>query len=135
MRAAQAAFNGINRKVQLKPLRWGVAPVPPQPADGPAGAAPAADEPQHSALREPFLSGGSHGAPLLGSMSSVGHAGGGFGQASSGGGGPPLLASHGSVTATAPGQPQLVLEEALLILKWGGVLTHAGRQQAEDLGR
>ena len=28
-----------------------------------------------------------------------------------------------------------VLEEVLLILKWGGVLTHAGRQQAEDLGR
>ena len=23
----------------------------------------------------------------------------------------------------------------MLILKWGGVLTHAGRQQAEDLGR
>jgi inositol hexakisphosphate/diphosphoinositol-pentakisphosphate kinase len=29
----------------------------------------------------------------------------------------------------------VVLEEALLILKWGGVLTHAGRQQAEDLGK
>ncbi len=28
-----------------------------------------------------------------------------------------------------------VLEEALLIVKWGGVLTHAGRQQAEELGR
>lgn len=28
-----------------------------------------------------------------------------------------------------------VLVEALLIVKWGGVLTHAGRQQAEDLGR
>lgn len=33
-------------------------------------------------------------------------------------------------------QPQTqVLVEALLILKWGGVLTHAGRQQSEDLGR
>lgn len=28
-----------------------------------------------------------------------------------------------------------MLVEALLIVKWGGVLTHAGRQQAEDLGR
>ncbi len=38
----------------------------------------------------------------------------------------------------AQGQGQAqgpVLEEALLILKWGGVLTHAGRQQAEDLGK
>lgn len=26
------------------------------------------------------------------------------------------------------------LEEALLVVKWGGVLTHAGRKQAEDLG-
>ncbi|EFJ51971.1 hypothetical protein VOLCADRAFT_56293 [Volvox carteri f. nagariensis] len=54
-------FSGINRKVQIKPLRWGIA------ADGLVGVA--------------------------------------------------------------------VLEEALLILKWGGVLTHAGRQQAEDLGK
>lgn len=28
-----------------------------------------------------------------------------------------------------------VVEEALLVCKWGGVLTHAGRQQAEDLGK
>ncbi len=28
-----------------------------------------------------------------------------------------------------------VLEEALMVVKWGGVLTHAGRQQAEDLGK
>lgn len=26
------------------------------------------------------------------------------------------------------------VEELMLILKWGGVLTHAGRQQAENLG-
>lgn len=28
-----------------------------------------------------------------------------------------------------------VVTELLLILKWGGVLTHAGRRQAEDLGK
>lgn len=40
----------------------------------------------------------------------------------------------GAVNASSSaGQP--VLEEGLLILKWGGVLTHAGRQQAEDLGK
>lgn len=33
------------------------------------------------------------------------------------------------------GKGDEVLEEVLLILKWGGVLTHAGRQQAENLGR
>ena len=27
-----------------------------------------------------------------------------------------------------------MVEELLLVLKWGGVLTHAGRKQAEDLG-
>lgn len=49
-------------------------------------------------------------------------------------------ASGGGGTASGspapPSQAQApVLEEALLILKWGGVLTHAGRQQAEDLGK
>lgn len=33
-----------------------------------------------------------------------------------------------------PATPQRLVE-ALLIVKWGGVLTHAGRKQAEDLGR
>ena len=36
-----------------------------------------------------------------------------------------------SSTAAAP----LVLSELLLVLKWGGVLTHAGRTQAEELGK
>jgi hypothetical protein len=27
-----------------------------------------------------------------------------------------------------------LLESALLVVKWGGVLTHAGRHQAENLG-
>lgn len=36
---------------------------------------------------------------------------------------------------SAPPPPQQILEEVLLVCKWGGVLTHAGRQQAEDLGK
>ena len=40
---------------------------------------------------------------------------------------------HSPSTTPLSGAP--VLEEALLIVKWGGVLTHAGRQQAEDLGK
>ena len=38
-------------------------------------------------------------------------------------------------SSVADNKSEEVLEEVLLILKWGGVLTHAGRQQAEDLGR
>lgn len=34
--------------------------------------------------------------------------------------------SEGSVTA---------IQEVQLILKWGGILTHAGRQQSETLGK
>ena len=36
--------------------------------------------------------------------------------------------------ASGPGQGQGQAEELLLVLKWGGVLTHAGRKQAEVLG-
>jgi hypothetical protein len=55
---------------------------------------------------------------------------------------PPLAAQAsglgpaGSGGAAAPGKGgRPAVEELLLILKWGGVLTHAGRRQAEDLGR
>jgi hypothetical protein len=37
------------------------------------------------------------------------------------------------VSVEGLGQP--VLQEVLLILKYGGVLTHAGRAQAEELGK
>jgi hypothetical protein len=41
-----------------------------------------------------------------------------------------------SAATSADGQQQQqVLTEALLILKYGGVLTHAGRAQAEELGK
>jgi len=33
------------------------------------------------------------------------------------------------------GQEEVVVKEALMILKWGGELTHAGIQQAENLGK
>ncbi len=40
----------------------------------------------------------------------------------------------GAAAGGGQGKAQHVAE-LLLILKWGGVLTHAGRAQAEDLGR
>jgi len=54
------------------------------------------------------------------------------GAAASGGAGNEPLAL---VAAAAAAAAKPVVEELLLILKWGGVLTHAGRRQAEDLGR
>ncbi len=40
-----------------------------------------------------------------------------------------------SMPPPAPPAAPPAVEELLLVLKWGGVLTHAGRTQAEDLGR
>lgn len=48
------------------------------------------------------------------------------------------LSSSGNfvaVSAAAASAHKPEVEELLLILKWGGVLTHAGRRQAENLGR
>ena len=44
----------------------------------------------------------------------------------------PLPPKLSPLTPTRPPPPP---HQVMLILKWGGVLTHAGRQQAEDLGR
>ncbi|KXZ56516.1 hypothetical protein GPECTOR_1g463 [Gonium pectorale] len=103
-------FSGINRKVQIKPLRWGL------PADSTQAAAASSATPQTA---------GSGNGPIVGA-----------------GGSTDVLAGFGSSTepgssAQLQGLPSgtPVLEEGLLILKWGGVLTHAGRQQAEDLGK
>jgi hypothetical protein len=54
---------------------------------------------------------------------------GGGGERDGGGGG------EGGVNAAGGSQLVPVLEEVLMVVKWGGVLTHAGRQQAEDLGK
>ncbi len=83
-------FSGINRKVQLKPVKWGM-----------PGAGNSSTTPEHS--------GNEHD---------------GNASASSGGG-----AGAGS------GIRVPVVKELLLILKYGGVLTHAGRKQAEELGK
>jgi len=45
---------------------------------------------------------------------------------------PPHLRGLCAGLNVVPGAP--LLEEALLVVKWGGVLTHAGRMQAEQLG-
>lgn len=92
-------FSGINRKVQLKPLKWGRANTADNSSDPDSTAA----------------AGGSNKAREAGGAAASSHL-----KPYSGGG-------------TAPDQP--VVKELLLILKYGGVLTHAGRQQAEDLGQ
>eukprot|EP00826_Nyctotherus_ovalis_P005232 TRINITY_DN11173_c0_g1_i2.p1 TRINITY_DN11173_c0_g1~~TRINITY_DN11173_c0_g1_i2.p1 ORF type:complete len:366 (+),score=99.00 TRINITY_DN11173_c0_g1_i2:1832-2929(+) len=38
-------------------------------------------------------------------------------------------------TRTANNEEEVIVQEALLVLKWGGELTHAGIQQAENLGK
>jgi hypothetical protein len=114
-------FSGINRKVQLKPLRWGLTqgqqqdPVPTGPAGGAdtSGAPQQAQEPQQEPAQQPQQ-------PQQQQPQQPGQQP----------GEPPAQGQ-----AQQPQGPQPVLEEALLILKWGGVLTHAGRKQAEDLGR
>ncbi|KAK9821974.1 hypothetical protein WJX81_008214 [Elliptochloris bilobata] len=78
------SFAGVNRKVQLKPLRW-------------------------AALEE-----GSAEQPRV--VEAL------------------LILKHGGVLTHAGRQQVWRVVEALLFLKYGGVLTHAGRQQAEALG-
>ncbi|KAG2442512.1 hypothetical protein HXX76_002598 [Chlamydomonas incerta] len=123
-------FSGINRKVQIKPLRWGVAPPAPAAGDGVASPTAAA-----AAAAAPVV----HAGPIAGaggSMEMLTGLGSGIDVGSSS-----MATLHnspsvgGAISTTGGGAGQPVLEEGLLILKWGGVLTHAGRQQAEDLGK
>ena len=110
-------FSGINRKVQLKPTKWG--PPPPAPlaseASGGGAAASGEDKGGGGGGKEKEKDGGKDGG---------GKEGGKEGGAKEGG------AKEGGRAASGP-----VVQELLLILKWGGVLTHAGRKQAEDLGK
>lgn len=110
----QAAFSGVNRKVQLKPLRW----------SGPPSGIKTPIQEDYNSDNDALYSSlprGSNKGPLLRMEDLHG------GTTSSGGG--------STTDAPAPDPLKPVLEEALLIMKWGGVLTHAGRQQAEDLGK
>ncbi|KAG2489657.1 hypothetical protein HYH03_011935 [Edaphochlamys debaryana] len=124
-------FSGINRKVQIKPLRWALAPESSQ-SGGAGGLTGMASE--GGSAGGMAGGGGSMDVGLMAmegsssqvmvnssSLQGLGSAGGAAGGA-------------GGSEGRPPHQPP-VLEEALLILKWGGVLTHAGRQQAEDLGK
>ncbi|GIL72959.1 hypothetical protein Vretimale_4607 [Volvox reticuliferus] len=116
-------FSGINRKVQIKPLRWCIA----EGAAAAAAAGVAAQQQGGATGQHLEAAGGS--VDLLTSLPSVqeSHGAGPSGSVQ-------MFHSSGSAAHLGPsGTP--VLEEGLLILKWGGVLTHAGRQQAEDLGK
>jgi hypothetical protein len=178
----------LNRKVQLKPLRWSSSPDAAAADAGRPSAAPSLSQPlsAQSSLGTTTVSvaaGLSVGAttsstaePSVGGQSptaaAAATAGGGGTDAllpatqllqtqSSGGSGAAAAATAATTAAgsaggaaadgQAPLQPSSLLataaaaaggtaakpevEELLLILKWGGVLTHAGRRQAEDLGR
>ena len=112
-------FSGINRKAQLKPLAWAPVDVPlPQAADE---AAPEGGMlgPLSSATAQPSAS--QPGA----SAADMSVLGGGDGDGGDGGGGTADGGAGGNERVT----------QALLVLKFGGVLTPLGRAQAEALGR
>lgn len=153
----QANFQGINRKVQLKPTRWGMPPsawlpqmhptssqdlgsggeqagkegrelkAPAAAAEGSTTATATAPGP--SASSAATSTAGAAGAGKEKDKDGKGRSEGGGGE---GGPGQQQPAPRASLSLT-PAMPQL--EEALMVVKWGGVLTHAGRQQAEDLGK
>lgn len=117
-------FSGINRKVQLKPTKWS----PPSSSSKPQ---PAADPPADAQPAQPPAAGEQPAQQSQPQQPHGGKAQQGDGarsaRTSSTGGGAPASG------APADGKPQVT--ELLLILKYGGVLTHAGRAQAEELGK
>lgn len=113
-------FSGINRKVQLKPTKWSnptttnsssnnKQDTPEQPQQQPQGAGD--QQQQQGGQGQPSKAAGVDGSKSTG--------------ASSSGGAP--------AAAAADIKPEVT--ELLLILKYGGTLTHAGRTQAEELGK
>ncbi len=127
-------FSGVNRKVQLKPLRWRPAPLDPHTSlfaipQPPAGASPLRTS---SSVSTQDVASAAAAAATAGPAPAAGQ----LSAASSGAGTGPLPTPTGSSGGAKPlGGSTLQLEEALLVVKWGGVLTHAGRQQAEQLGK
>jgi len=104
----QASFNGINRKVQIKPTKWKT--VTPQPdASSEAGSTEAGATHKPAGAAED--KGAAQGHDCKDAKDS------------------------NKEHKDQQQQPPQQLEEVLLVCKWGGVLTHAGRQQAEDLGK
>jgi hypothetical protein len=115
-------FSGINRKVQLKPLTWSTPAdsqqQQQQPATGDSNSTaassapsqqpqdPAGQQPQQQAISNPDQQQQQ-----------------------------PEQQQQQSKAEQQQQSAKPVLTEALLILKYGGVLTHAGRAQAEELGK
>jgi hypothetical protein len=141
-------FSGINRKVQLKPVKW-AAPATPataaavQVGDGVSVGAVSSTGSDHAdgegngnnnnnsssssaggGIKEEVVLNGLEAA----AQQAVGGEAGGIQQQQQ----QQKQITGGAASGKDEGP---VLEEALMILKYGGVLTHAGRQQAEDLGR
>eukprot|EP00882_Tetradesmus_deserticola_P011610 GHRQ01012283.1.p1 GENE.GHRQ01012283.1~~GHRQ01012283.1.p1 ORF type:complete len:344 (+),score=172.58 GHRQ01012283.1:771-1802(+) len=112
-------FSGINRKVQLKPTKWSCRSSSSSKTDTPAAAD--ADQPDAAAAAA-----GSGGESRGRSNSSTGGG-------SSGGAAEKPAGKEKGDKEKGDGDP--VVSELLLILKYGGVLTHAGRSQSEELGR
>jgi hypothetical protein len=153
-------FSGINRKVQLKPITWG---PPEAPADraASAGGGEAGGADKDSGSRDGSVKEGGAGKDGGGKESKDGgnSKDGGKAEAADGKEGSKDGGKEGGKDGSkeagkeagkegkeAKGgkegkegkegkQGGLVVKELLLILKWGGVLTHAGRKQAEDLGK
>jgi hypothetical protein len=113
-------FSGINRKVQLKPTKWSRR----SSSSKPDAAADADAISQQDAAAAAAAANGGEGR---GRTSSTGGG-------SSGGAGDNKSAAKEKGDKDKGGD-EPVVSELLLILKYGGVLTHAGRSQAEDLGK
>uniref|UniRef100_A0A383W065 Inositol hexakisphosphate and diphosphoinositol-pentakisphosphate kinase n=1 Tax=Tetradesmus obliquus TaxID=3088 RepID=A0A383W065_TETOB len=120
-------FSGINRKVQLKPTKW--SRPSSSSKDGAAAAAAAAAAADAESPGQPDLA-AANGGEVRGRSSSTGGGGG-----SSGGAGEKASSGSKEKGEKEKGGDEPVVSELLLILKYGGVLTHAGRSQAEDLGK
>jgi hypothetical protein len=127
-------FSGVNRKAQLKPTAWAPAAAASTAGGGGGGS-----------------TGGGAAAAGAGSASSGGGGGGSdtpsaapsdaAAAASADPGGGKGEGKGDAATAAAPPPPPpatppppRAASELQLVLKWGGVLTHAGRAQAEALG-
>jgi len=93
-------FSGVNRKVQIKPLRWG----------------PASEQQLCPAASTDAAATGSQAAGAAAAVA------------------PKAGDAHSQNIKVDSKPARPVLLEGLLVVKWGGVLTHAGRQQAEQLG-
>jgi hypothetical protein len=118
-------FAGINRKVQLKPTQWSA----PGPSNTSSSNASSAKPPGlHVETSEQQQPAGEQQGPQQQQQASKLHQAEGQRSArtsSTGGGVPP----------SGPPESKPQVTELLLILKYGGVLTHAGRAQAEELGK